>query len=259
MFSNIINKGIEKIYSEDLNSQKHYIDTIAKDVRNMNPEVLYRMKAFFVPNETYMLKYFGEGITDINFDCYTSYGNCSWVGFLVIPVKDLVGRIVGLTGFNPYNKLLAKENPEEDVYWYKVSGKSLFDKSKFIFMADGVYKKALEDGYIIITDGNFDMINLYDNGFNSGCLLGSYVSDIVIAMLSCIDVVYIAMDNDDAGVKLYKYLSSRLPNVYIIKQNIDKDIDGALKSPYKEDLVNKMRNHIFARNKYNFFYNTLNL
>ena len=140
-------------------------------------------------------------------------------------------------GFNPINKLKAKEEGQWDLPAYRHSSKTLFNKSKYLFMLKDTFKNALESGYIVLTDGVFDMLSFAQNGVLSGALLGSYVSEELLAMLRLLNRVYVSIDNDEAGLKLYNQLNKGLSNVIAIKQNQFKDADDILKSEYKEKFL----------------------
>lgn len=250
-FSEIVERGIEKIYSEDMESQLSFIKTVAEDVREVSADLLISMKAFFVPNNDYMIKYFGEGIQDYEYDCYWQ-GECVWQGYLIIPVTNINGRIVGFTGFNAYNRLVSIEENKWDLQYYRVSSDRLFNKSNYVFCPNGVIQKAIKDGYIVITDGNFDMLSLNMYGINAGALLGSYLSEVIIAQLLFIDKIYVSCDNDEAGVKLVQRMKKKLNNVYYLKQNGFKDIDDLLKSKYRDRFLTEFKKVLENRFIYDY-------
>lgn len=250
MFNKLVHEGIEKIYSSDLNSQKIYIDNICSLVRHMKSDIIYDLKGFFVPNDDYMKIMMGGEITMLAYDCYDSYGNCKWNNYLVFPIYNISGEIVGLTGFNPINKLKQQESEE---FWnlevYKKSSKTLFDAGNYIFSKRDIFIEARKQGYIILTDGNFDTISALQEGLVAGALLGSYFSEVIIAILKFIDVVYLSVDNDEAGLNLLRQLRRFLPNVRAITQNKFKDLDDLLKSPYKDDFLDALDKN--RKSKYN--------
>lgn len=248
MFSSIIKSGIKRIYTEDIESQKKYIDIIMKNVRNMEPDIVYSSDGFFVPNDDYMKFYFGPEILTPSYDCYQPDGRCNWLTYLVFPMYNLIDEVVGLVGFNAINKLKTNEGEE---FWglnyYRHSSSSLVEKSKYIFMPKGTFLKARRDGYIIITDGVFDMLHANAVGLNAGALLGSYVTEEILAQLTFIDKVYLAWDNDEAGEKLYRYMKRRLPNLRSIRHNKGKDLDDLLKSPYKDQFIELFKNNLKSK------------
>jgi len=249
----MLEKGLDKIYNEDLATQKHYIDLICKDLRGRDLPIIYDLKAFYVPNNDYMIEYFGHNISNPRYDCYNYNGYCSWTHHLVIPVRDVMGKVVGFTGYNPYVSLAhskeLKTKEEEEISKlsrYKESSKILMDKSKFFIAPLGI-RKAIEDKYIVVIDGVFDSISVANEGFNSLCILGSTVSEEVRFCLSFIETIYVAYDNDYAGIKLFNRLKTMFPNVLAIRQSKCKDIDGFIKQ--YPDGFNKSMQSIFSKVK----------
>ena len=250
MFNNLIENGIQKIYETDLKSQRIYIDAFCDKVRHMKPDIVYDMKGFFIPNDDYMRHMMGTEITMLENDCYDSYGNCKWNNYLVFPIYNIAGEIVGLTGFNPINKLKQQESEENwNLEVYKKSSKVLFDAGNYIFSKRDIFMEARKQGYIILTDGNFDTISALQEGLVAGALLGSYFNEVIIAILKFIDIVYLSVDNDEAGLNLLRRLRRYLPNVRAITQNKFKDLDDLLKSPYKDDFLEAFNNN--RKSKYN--------
>lgn len=241
-FDKVINDGIEKIYNEGMESQENFINTICKDVRNMkDTEIVKRAKGFFVPNNQYMISYFGEEILEPTFDCYNFDGSCNWHNHLVFPIYDIVGNIKGLVGFNPIAKLQSLEG--EGTHFYRHSSSSILNKSLNFFSLKGTLRKALEDEYIILIDGVFDALSLVNEGLNAGSLLGSSLSNEHLAYLSFLPRVYLAMDGDSAGLKLASRLQRMHKGVSIIKFNKYKDIDEVLKSKHREEFLKKFEEH----------------
>lgn len=249
LFSNEIKRGVEKIKTTDSEAQNKFIDIICKDVRNIKSDVVKRANAFYVPNDDYMAFMFGPMIKGFDFDCYNSDGTCKWLNYLLFPITDLSGAVVGFAGFNPHRYLLSKEENDKSLNYYGYSSKHVFQKGNYLFGIEGCYKKALQDGYLIITDGLFDSISLESYGYNSMALLGSFVSDQVLAQLVFIKKVIIAHDNDEAGIKLAEYLKSKLNNVFCIKQKYTKDVDELLKTSYRDNYL-AMLNGIIHNNKF---------
>lgn len=105
----VLENGINKIYDECLEEQTHFIKTICREVRNRELDILFDMKAFYVPNDEFMIKYFGPSIMSANFDCYDYLGSCKWKYHLVIPIRDVFNKVVGFSGYNPYVTLARKD------------------------------------------------------------------------------------------------------------------------------------------------------
>lgn len=245
-FHDLISQGIEKIYNEDIKSQRHFIDTIARELRNMNPEIIYKAKGFVVPNEDYMLRFFGEQALNKDYDLYDYMGNCIWQEHLVLPIMDLANRIVGLVGYNFITRLRAQETGDWTKGYYKYSSKKVFDRGMYMYVLPAIYEKAINEGYIILADGVFDMLSTVQEGYNSAALLGSSLNQYIIAQLKFIPNIYLAMDNDEAGMRLLKELKRYLPQVRRLSQNKTKDIDEMFKTKdadkFKEIINNSLKN-----------------
>lgn len=250
----ILEAGLEKIYSECFDEQEHFINTICENVRGRKLDILFDLKAFYVPNDDFMLNHFGPSITSNNFDCYDYLGACKWKYHLVLPIRDVMGNVVGFSGYNPYVGLAKNEKKNEEtssepsisdsnvfnepskeekinittMSRYKESSAVVMDKSKYFICPLGL-RKAIDDGYIILVDGFFDSISLAQEGYNSMSILGSRMSEYVRFCLSLVKVVYVAYDNDGAGKKLYNSTKQVHNNVHSIVQSKCKDIDSFIK------------------------------
>lgn len=244
LFSQVIQKGLLKIQQEDKTSQDNFIEIICKDVRGMHPEIVHKANAFYVPNDDYMVYMFGSIIMNSKYDCYKADGSCRWLNNLVFPITDLADNVVGLAGYNPHNYLQAKETGDKSLNYYGYSNKELFVKGNYLYCLNGVYKKALEEGYLILTDGLFDCLSLSSYGYLSAALLGSTIKDQVLAQLTFIDKIILAHDNDEAGLRLASYLTKKLDNVICIKQGHTKDVDDVLKTSYKDNYLAMLDNLI---------------
>lgn len=248
-FHDVVSVGIRKIYSEDFNTQKHYITTICKDVRNMSPDIVFKAQGVFIPNNDYMSHFFGEESLDDKYNLYTFMGECLWQENIIFPIKNLTERVMGLVGYNPIVALTAKESGDWSANYYTYSNKMVFDRGKYIYMIDGAYERALKEGYMIYVDGTFDMLSLASHDFISGSLLGSSMSMEVLSQMRFIRKKYLAYDNDDAGTLLYQRLKRVFPDLIGIQQNKDKDMDGLLKSSYGQKAISFIREHIRNNSK----------
>jgi hypothetical protein len=247
-FGQIIEAGLNKIYTEDFEAQKFLLKTTYEQVRDSyNYDILLRAGAFLVPDETYMIKYFGEEIMAPEFDCYNYQGNCVWQNFIVFPVRDVAKRIVGFAGFDPITKLAKKVDAESelaDSNHYRYSTKSVFERSHYVYFIEDMFEKAIRDGYVVVTDGMFDTLNLVDNGINSWGLMGSLVSDEIIFYLKFVEHVFVAEDNDRAGRDLFNAISKVHRGAKYIRQNLFKDSDEAILSTHSEAYLNGVRKAI---------------
>lgn len=246
--------GVNKVYETDFETQKHYLTVLCKELRNMEPEALYDFKAFFVPNQDYLATMFGKEAEEPLYDLYDFDGRCHWHGYIMVPVENIVGDVVGFVGYDALTRIdtIGTDKPRGVVYKY--SSNSIFKRSNYIHVRSDVYLRALREGYIFAPDGTFDMINSVANGINACSMFGSYVNDCTAAQLKFIDRVYVPVDNDDAGERLGEMLRGRLGcKTIIVRQNKFKDLDDVLKSEYKETYLKQIRTHIADKSTHNLY------
>lgn len=236
-YNKLVKNGIKKIYKEDLKTQKFYIGSICSDVRNMDDNILYKAHAIFIPNDEYLYNYMGAEVLSPEYDFYDAEGNCFWSNRLLIPITDLADDIVGSVGFDPMRYLEAHHNNDWSLNYYYYSTKKIFNKGNYLYGIDNTYLKAMEQGYLVLTDGVFDTLSFAKEGILSMALLGSVVTEQIAVQLRFIKRIIIAADNDNAGMELYEKLNGIHCNVAIIKQGLMKDADEVLKSRYRDDYI----------------------
>jgi len=111
---------------------------------------------------------------------------------LMFPVIDVRGDVIGFSG-----RILGDGEPK-----YMNSPETLvFNKSRNLF-ALNLAKKS-KSGYIILSEGNIDVVSLHQAGFDSAVAsLGTSLTDEQARLLSrYTNEVIIAYDNDGAGIK----------------------------------------------------------
>ncbi len=111
---------------------------------------------------------------------------------LMFPVIDVRGDVIGFSG-----RILGEGEPK-----YLNSPETLvFNKSRNLF-ALNLAKKS-KSGYIILSEGNIDVVSLHQAGFDSAVAsLGTSLTPEQARLLSrYTDQVIIAYDNDTAGIK----------------------------------------------------------
>jgi hypothetical protein len=240
-FNRIASEGIRKIYEEDLENQIYFLTEICQTVRNMHDiSSLLRAKAFFVRSREFMRDFFGEEITSAEYDVYSWDGICYWDHFIVFPITSVGGSIVGFAGFDMLTKAKQMDGLDALTNTYRYSSKSVFNRSKYLYCLDGIYEKAIKDGYLIVVDGIYDMLSFNNWGINSASMLGSSVTESLVFQLLFIKNVYVAGDNDSAGSRLYNDLRKVHKGVRYIRQNRVKDSDDMLKSDYGQVYVKKV-------------------
>ncbi len=111
---------------------------------------------------------------------------------LMFPVIDVTGKVIGFSG-----RILGDGEPK-----YLNSPETLvFHKSSNLF-AMNLAKKS-KSGYIILSEGNIDVVSLHQAGFDSAVAsLGTSLTREQAKLISnYTDKVIIAYDNDTAGIK----------------------------------------------------------
>ena len=127
---------------------------------------------------------------------------------LIFPIIDIRGAVVGFSG-----RLLADGEPK-----YLSSPETpVFKKSRLLF-AMNLAKKS-KSGYIILTEGNTDVISLHQAGFDSAVAsLGTSLTPEQAKLIrGYVNQVIIAYDNDTAGsaaseraIRLFKNLDIKV-------------------------------------------------
>lgn len=253
MFNRIMQECVKNIYETDLDSQEEFMKTVCTKVRRMDYTICLKAKAFFVPNNDYIMEHTFTEVLNEDLGIYTFDGVCVWHSCLVFPIFDVGNSIVGLAGFNPVNYLKARETMDWSLNYYTYSKKEVMQRGRFIYTLPGMYEKAIQDGYLIIVDGMFDAIHLASEGYNAASLMGSSITSEIIAQLRFIRKIIIISDNDEAGLKFVKTLKKHLHNTVCLFQGETKDIDELLKTERKKEtlkVLNEMINSPFFVDRY---------
>lgn len=235
-FNEIATEGINKIWHDDAESQMHYLGIIAQ-ARGTQIESLVEADTFFVPNNSYLAAYFGNIIRDPAFDCYNLNGECKWSNYLVIPIYNVTGEIVAFGGFNPFLYAKSHESGANQESYYQYSSRALFKKGNYVYCENGIFERALTEGYLFVVDGIFDAISLTHAGFNAAGLMSSTVTQEILVQLRMVKRIILANDNDKAGLALKRKLSRYLKQLEVFPQGKTKDIDELLNSEYRDRTI----------------------
>lgn len=228
--------GYAKIQRECKESQHSFLKVIA-EARKMPVSWLDDLGVFFVPNDRFMLDYFGDEI--LLYDCYRG-NECIWNNALVFPIRGCDGKVAGFGGFYPFDYL--DETKERNYYGY--SSSSVFKKGRYLYFPRKDLLTAIEDGYLILVDGLFDAVTLSAYGFNAASLMGSSPTQEILMQLRFVKNVVVAADNDEAGILLFDKVKRCLNGVTIFTQTKDKDVDGALKGDFADQVLSDLRSHL---------------
>ena len=216
-----------KVMEDDLKSQLYYLSMVA-DHRNISVDYLLELGALFIPNNDYISHYLGDKVFKSYVGLYYQE-TCPWTLFVIIPIRNLGGEVVGLVGWDAYNKYKEVAEGEQGLVSYRVSAKSVFAREKYFLSDISCLKKNFEHRVIFITDGVFDAISLNYRGIPAIALLGSSFSQEILYFLSWYKTIYVCADNDVAGSNLVRKLSKAAANVYRVSQSSTKDIEELLR------------------------------
>lgn len=233
-------EGIKKIWQEDELSQSHYLSIIGEETRNLPLEIFKKFGAFFVPNNDYLKRYFGNEVTRLDYELYDSNGICSLNNCIVFPCYTLTNRIAGWIAYNPLVKLQSIQENNFMLNYYSYPSKYIFNKKDYLFILPDVYKKALKDGYLILVDGVFDCISFCYYDLNAASLLGSYLNINLAFYLKFIDKIFVAIDNDEAGLRMLRAVQNFIPHAKVIRQGYRKDADDLLKTEFRDKYIQQI-------------------
>lgn len=220
-------QGYTKIMSnEDRRAEQlMWVKEASETLRQIPCEELYKREFLYIPNDIYMLHFFGSEIADYKYGVYRNE-NCNFYKRLLFPIRGFNSSVVALGGW------------ANDSQWkYVYSPDTLWDKSKYFYVQPEEFRKALQDDYIIIVDGIFDAINLNRLGLNAVALMGSNLSNWHKYYLKLFKYVIVIPDNDNAGVFLVKKLKQFRRDVIVLHQGKFKDIDDYIKSSDTKQLI----------------------
>ncbi len=245
----LYNELVEQVYTDDEYSQRYYLSMI-EDQRKIAVDYLMMRKCMFIPNNDYITHYLGVRAQTYSCGLYDG-DNCMWALFMVAPILDLVGDVVGIVGWDAENKRKELEEGEKGLPMYKVSSKFVFPRERYFLSDIELLRQEFSKRVIFIVDGVFDSISLNYHGIPAVSLLGSSVSPEVLYFLRWYKYIYVVQDNDSAGMSLYARLAKALPRVYRVVQNKTKDIEELLRTdglngPVTKQLLDTLNNPVCA-------------
>lgn len=218
----------DKVMEDDEGSQRYYL-SVVETHRHISVDYLLELGALFIPNNDYITHYLGQKVHTSSAGLYYQ-GECPWMLFVVIPIRDLSGSIVGLVGWDAYNKFREVSEGEQGLVSYRVSAKSVFPREKYFLTDVECLKRQFQHRVVFVTDGVFDCVSLNYRSIPAIALLGSSFSPEILYFLRWYKAVYVCADNDKAGISLVGKLSRALGNVHALTQNKTKDIEELLRA-----------------------------
>lgn len=246
-FNEVYKRLVDAVYSDDLNSQRYYMSMV-EDHRHIPVDYLLERGCLFIPNNDYIRYYLGEEANTFGCELYQDE-KCLWTLYLLLPVMDLAGDVVGLTGWDAQHKYQEITEGTWGLSMYKVSSKNVFQREKYFLSDIPLLKRTFDKRVIFITDGVFDSVTLNYRGIPALALLGSTFSPENLYFLRWYKRIYVCADNDAAGLKLYNMLKKAVPGVHRVIQGQTKDIEEFLRQdgkdgPITQQLLNAVNNDI---------------
>ncbi|MDO4760131.1 MAG: DNA primase [Candidatus Saccharibacteria bacterium] len=115
-------------------------------------------------------------------------------GRMMVPFIDNVGNVIGFTA-----RVLDKSEPK----YLNTSDTLLFNKSRFIFGLAQAKEAIRREGYVVIVEGNMDVISSHQAGVKTAVATsGTAMTDQHLKILSNLTSdIRLAYDGDEAGVK----------------------------------------------------------
>ena len=122
--------------------------------------------------------------------------------YVTFPMHNQYGDLIGFSGRPPLNNEEVKQRGLKK-YWH-----SKFDKRRFLFGMNHAIASARDLGYMIVAEGQFDVIIASQYGVeNIVATCGTALTENQIILLSrYVDKAYIVFDNDKAGKRAFEQL-----------------------------------------------------
>lgn len=115
---------------------------------------------------------------------------------IMFPIRDIAGRTVGFSG--------RALHPKEGVAKYLNTPETiLYNKSKVLYGMDVAKKAARERGYVLVAEGQMDLVLLHQAGFkNTVAISGTAFTDTHLRLIQRFtNNIMLALDGDRAGVR----------------------------------------------------------
>lgn len=239
---NTLTAGIRSVWENDYEEQEMFIKVILEELRGLKNEdltltfeYLKNLGAFYIPNDEYLTHHFGEEIKKFEYGLYVG-GLCRIYKSLAMPLRYLDEKLLGFVAYDNGND---SSDPDNFIK-YQYPAKNVWDKKRYMFIERDELAKAIEDGYIFITDGIFDKIRLQTLGYNAVSLCGSSLTEWHELYLSPIEHKIVLPDNDQAGTSLSRWCQRRLDNCIEFKQGDEWDADDWLKTDEGKLIFNQL-------------------
>lgn len=230
----------------NLNNSKKCMDYLKKE-RGLSDLIISKYKIGYFPQNISKLTQFISRLVleDLNILNYS--GNSKFVDFyyLVFPIYNEYGDPIGING-----RTLLSEGEREVIGISKYENSS-FKKSQILFGFDKARSSILKKNNVFISEGNFDVIKLHQNGItNSVAICGtSFSKEHFLKLLRYTNTFTFILDNDDAGriaiSRIYKKYSNKGANIRFLSfPSKYKDIDEFFQdNNTKKDFYQKFKQY----------------
>lgn len=196
-----LNKDAARFFRAQLSTPEGEIARRYMNERRIGPKVSTSFGVGFAPNTWDSLVkamrakgYKDYELTDAGLARKGKNGGCydTFRSRLMFPVIDVRGNVIGFSG-----RILGDGEPK----YMNSPETAVFNKSRNLF-ALNLAKKS-KSGYIILSEGNIDVVSLHQAGFDSAVAsLGTSLTPEQARLISrYTNEVIIAYDNDNAGIK----------------------------------------------------------
>lgn len=159
---------------------------------------------------------------------------------LVFPFRDSYGNVVSIIG-----RTLLDEDTRKELKIQKYTYTFGTRKNLYVYGLDIAKEYILAKDFVVIVEGQFDLISLHEHGILNSVALGW--ADMSILQLSQIarytKNIIVLLDNDDAGQKGAAKINAKygsLFNLKLLNTPSGKDIDEFLKREKDFEFKNKL-------------------
>ncbi len=167
--------------------------------RNLNRKTVEEFKVGYSPESGVALKQVllkrGFSVAELRAaGLLNQYDKDMFRGRMMVPFIDNVGNVIGFTA-----RVLDKSEPK----YLNTSDTLLFNKSRFIFGLHQAKEAIRREGYVVIVEGNMDVISSHQAGVKTAVATsGTAMTEQHLKILSNLTAdIRLAYDGDEAGVK----------------------------------------------------------
>lgn len=208
-----------------------------RDTRGMSDAVIETHKIGYFPQSISMLTKYVSRATLEKLNIIDYSGNSKFADFyyLVFPIYNEYGEPVGING-----RTLISDTQREMLGIAKYENSS-FKKSNILFGFNRARGSILAKGEVYICEGNFDLIQLQENGMkNSVAICGTgFSKDHFIRLSRYARTFTFVLDTDDGGKKAISRINKKFMNKGVKLKFLSlpekyKDVDEFFRAGYSQ-------------------------